>query len=62
LVGCGLGGKLGYGSRTDEKYPRMIEQFKHLKLELVVIATGASEDKNKPFKAFQMELKFSTAM
>lgn len=40
-VGCGLGGKLGHGSRTDEKYPRKIEQFKHLKLEPVVIAAGA---------------------
>lgn len=40
-VGCGLGGKLGHGSRTDEKYPRMIEQFKHLKLEPIVIAAGA---------------------
>ena len=40
-VGCGLGGKLRHGSRTDEKYPRMIEQFKHLKLEPIVIAAGA---------------------
>ena len=40
-VGCGLGGKLGHGSRTDEKYPQMIEQFKHLKLEPIVIAAGA---------------------
>lgn len=40
-VGCGLGGKLGHGSRTDEKYPRMIEQFQHLNLQPMVVAAGA---------------------
>ncbi|GMH01537.1 hypothetical protein Nepgr_003376 [Nepenthes gracilis] len=40
-IGCGLGGKLGHGSRTDEKYPRLIEQFQTLKLQPVVIAAGA---------------------
>eukprot|EP01018_Ginkgo_biloba_P039916 Gb_21644 [translate_table: standard] len=40
-VGCGLGGKLGHGSRTDEKYPRMIEQFQHLKLQPIIVAAGA---------------------
>ncbi|KAJ4710951.1 ultraviolet-B receptor UVR8 [Melia azedarach] len=40
-VGCGLGGKLGHGSRTDEKYPRLIEQFQLLNLQPVVVAAGA---------------------
>ncbi|KAM7269357.1 hypothetical protein ACFE04_024854 [Oxalis oulophora] len=40
-VGCGLGGKLGHGSRTDEKYPRLIEQFQTLNLQPKVVAAGA---------------------
>ncbi|CAN6972260.1 unnamed protein product [Brassica rapa subsp. trilocularis] len=40
-VGCGLGGKLGHGSKTDEKYPRVIEQFKVLNLQPRVVAAGA---------------------
>ncbi|XP_031268137.1 ultraviolet-B receptor UVR8-like [Pistacia vera] len=40
-VGCGLGGKLGHGSRTDEKHPRIIEQFQHLNLQPMVVAAGA---------------------
>ncbi|KAL6969343.1 hypothetical protein U1Q18_029059 [Sarracenia purpurea var. burkii] len=40
-VGCGLGGKLGHGTRTDEKYPRLIEQFLTLNLQPVVVAAGA---------------------
>lgn len=40
-VGCGLGGKLGHGSRTDEKYPRLIEQFQVLNLQPMVVAAGA---------------------
>ncbi|KAH7833151.1 hypothetical protein Vadar_003527 [Vaccinium darrowii] len=40
-VGCGLGGKLGHGVRTDEKYPRLIEQFQTLNLQPVVVAAGA---------------------
>ncbi|KAL2332711.1 hypothetical protein Fmac_013924 [Flemingia macrophylla] len=40
-VGCGLGGKLGHGSRTDEKYPRLIEQFGQLNLQPMVVAAGA---------------------
>ncbi|OIV97494.1 hypothetical protein TanjilG_11018 [Lupinus angustifolius] len=40
-VGCGLGGKLGHGTRTDEKYPRLIEQFQLLNLQPMVIAAGA---------------------
>lgn len=40
-VGCGLGGKLGHGSRTDEKHPRRIEQFQTLNLEPMVVAAGA---------------------
>uniref|UniRef100_A0A5B6ZZ75 Putative ultraviolet-B receptor UVR8 n=1 Tax=Davidia involucrata TaxID=16924 RepID=A0A5B6ZZ75_DAVIN len=38
-VGCGLGGKLGHGTRTDEKYPRLIEQFQTLNLQPVVVAS-----------------------
>ncbi|XP_022151806.1 ultraviolet-B receptor UVR8 [Momordica charantia] len=40
-VGCGLGGKLGHGSRTDEKHPRLIEQFQLLNLQPIVVAAGA---------------------
>ncbi|XP_058093822.1 ultraviolet-B receptor UVR8 [Magnolia sinica] len=40
-VGCGLGGKLGHGSRTDERYPRLIEQFQALNLQPAVVAAGA---------------------
>ncbi|CAN1295404.1 Ultraviolet-B receptor UVR8 [Linum perenne] len=40
-VGCGLGGKLGHGSRTDEKYPRLIEQFRVLNLQPSVVSAGA---------------------
>ncbi|KAL5991221.1 hypothetical protein ACLOJK_012127 [Asimina triloba] len=40
-VGCGLGGKLGHGSRTDERYPRLIEQFQLLNLQPMVVAAGA---------------------
>ncbi|RWW13260.1 hypothetical protein BHE74_00015177 [Ensete ventricosum] len=40
-VGCGLGGKLGHGSRADEKYPRLIEQFQALNLQPTVVAAGA---------------------
>nr|GMD26222.1 ultraviolet-B receptor UVR8 [Ipomoea batatas] len=40
-VGCGLGGKLGHGTRTDEKVPRLIEQFRTLNLQPVVVAAGA---------------------
>lgn len=40
-VGCGLGGKLGHGSRTDEKHPRLIEQFQALNLQPTVVAAGA---------------------
>ncbi|KAG4975383.1 Ultraviolet-B receptor UVR8 [Glycine soja] len=40
-VGCGLGGKLGHGSRTDEEYPRLIEQFGLLNLQPMVVAAGA---------------------
>ncbi|KAL6186414.1 hypothetical protein ACLB2K_042534 [Fragaria x ananassa] len=40
-VGCGLGGKLGHGSRTDEKQPRLIEQFQFLNLQPKVVAAGA---------------------
>ncbi|KAJ6821307.1 ultraviolet-B receptor UVR8 [Iris pallida] len=40
-VGCGLGGKLGHGSSTDERYPRLIEQFRTLDLQPMVVAAGA---------------------
>lgn len=40
-VGCGLGGKLGHGTRTDEKYPRLIERFQTLNLQPMVVAAGA---------------------
>lgn len=40
-MGCGLGGKLGHGSRTDEKYPRLIERFQQLNLQPTVVAAGA---------------------
>lgn len=40
-VGCGLGGKLGHGSRSDEKHPRLIEQFQTLNLQPMVVAAGA---------------------
>ena len=36
-----MGGKLGHGSRTDEKYPRLIEQFQLLNLQPMVVAAGA---------------------
>lgn len=36
-----MGGKLGHGSRTDEKYPRLIEQFQVLNLQPMVVAAGA---------------------
>ncbi|CAN1312807.1 Ultraviolet-B receptor UVR8 [Linum perenne] len=40
-VGCGLGGKLGHGSRTDEKHPRLIEQLQVLNLQPMVVSAGA---------------------
>lgn len=40
-VGCGLGGKLGHGTRTDEKFPRLIEQFQTLNIQPMVVAAGA---------------------
>ncbi|RAL42941.1 hypothetical protein DM860_009723 [Cuscuta australis] len=40
-VGCGLGGKLGHGTRSDEKVPRLIEKFQTLNLQPVVVAAGA---------------------
>lgn len=40
-VGCGLGGKLGHGLKSDESQPRIIEQFQLLNLQPVVVAAGA---------------------
>ncbi|KAL0807100.1 hypothetical protein Bca101_099592 [Brassica carinata] len=39
-VGCGLGGKLGHGTQTSEKQPRLIEEFSVLKMEPVMISAG----------------------
>lgn len=39
-VGCGLGGKLGNGTTTNEKQLRLIEQFKLLNLEPIAVAAG----------------------
>ncbi|GAU30495.1 hypothetical protein TSUD_18750 [Trifolium subterraneum] len=41
LFGCALGDKLVHGTRTDEKFPRLIEQFQTLNLQPIVVATGA---------------------
>jgi len=41
FVGCGLGGKLGHGTRTDEKVPRLIAQFQTLNIQPAVVAAGA---------------------
>ncbi|EFJ11310.1 hypothetical protein SELMODRAFT_426505 [Selaginella moellendorffii] len=40
-VGCGLGGKLGHGTRSDERWPKMIEHFQHLRLQPIAVAAGA---------------------
>ncbi|KAH7681525.1 Regulator of chromosome condensation 1/beta-lactamase-inhibitor protein II [Dioscorea alata] len=40
-VGCGLGGKLGHGTRSDEKYPKLIEEFHTLNLQPVMISAGS---------------------
>ncbi|KAL3636429.1 hypothetical protein CASFOL_020976 [Castilleja foliolosa] len=40
-VGCGLGGKLGHGARTDEKQPKLIEKFQALNIQPAVVAAGA---------------------
>eukprot|EP00250_Pteridium_aquilinum_P002351 c12551_g1_i1 orf=260-1834(-) len=40
-VGCGLGGKLGHGTRTDERYPRMIEHLMQLNFKPLAVAAGA---------------------
>ncbi|KAL8150110.1 hypothetical protein V2J09_019918 [Rumex salicifolius] len=39
-VGCGLGGKLGHGSTDSEKKPRLIEEFRSLKMQPWVISAG----------------------
>ncbi|GJY14162.1 ultraviolet-B receptor UVR8 [Tanacetum coccineum] len=36
-VGCGLGWKIGYGTKNDEKQPRLIEQFQTLNLQPMVV-------------------------
>lgn len=40
-VGCGLGGKLGHGTRSDERFPKEIVHFKDIKFEPVAVAAGA---------------------
>lgn len=39
-VGCGLGGKLGHGVRTDLGIPRSIEHFQTLNAEPLSISAG----------------------
>ncbi|GJX51086.1 ultraviolet-B receptor UVR8 [Tanacetum coccineum] len=36
-VGCGLGWKIGHGTKNDEKQPRLIEQFQTLNLQPMVV-------------------------
>ncbi|GKG39216.1 ultraviolet-B receptor UVR8, partial [Tanacetum coccineum] len=40
-VGCGLGRKIGHGTKNDEKQPRLIEQFQTLNLQPMVVAAAA---------------------
>lgn len=40
-VGCGLGGKLGQGSRADEKQPKEITHFRMLNFQPAAVAAGA---------------------
>ncbi|KAH7295948.1 hypothetical protein KP509_26G000900 [Ceratopteris richardii] len=40
-VGCGLGGKLGHGTRMDERYPRMIDHLHQLNFKPIAVAAGA---------------------
>lgn len=39
-VGCGKGGKLGHGSTTSEKLPRLIEHFQILNIQPTAISGG----------------------
>ncbi|CAN6238534.1 unnamed protein product [Urochloa humidicola] len=39
-VGCGLGGKLGHGCKTNKGVPKLIEQFQSLNFKPVSIAAG----------------------
>ena len=39
-VGCGLGGKLGHGCKTNKGMPKLIEQFQSLSFKPVSIAAG----------------------
>lgn len=40
-VGCGLGGKLGHGTRSDERTPKEIAHFRSINFEPVAVAAGA---------------------
>eukprot|EP00850_Spirogloea_muscicola_P005141 SM000023S07597 [mRNA] locus=s23:342399:346060:- [translate_table: standard] len=40
-LGCGLGGKLGHGTRTDERAPREIAEFRTIGFQPVALAAGA---------------------
>ncbi|KAF8693675.1 hypothetical protein HU200_039087 [Digitaria exilis] len=39
-VGCGLGGKLGHGCKTNKGMPKLIEQFHSLSFKPISIAAG----------------------
>lgn len=39
-VGCGLGGKLGHGCKTNKGVPKLIEQFQSLSFKPVSISAG----------------------
>ncbi|OEL24571.1 hypothetical protein BAE44_0014413 [Dichanthelium oligosanthes] len=39
-IGCGLGGKLGHGCKTNKGMPKLIEQFQSLSFKPVSIAAG----------------------
>ncbi|KAK4780005.1 hypothetical protein SAY87_016111 [Trapa incisa] len=39
-LGCGEGGKLGHGSISSEKLPRLINQFQILKVQPIAISAG----------------------
>ncbi|GKB05370.1 ultraviolet-B receptor UVR8 [Tanacetum coccineum] len=40
-VGCGLGWKIGHGTKNYKKQPRLIEQFQTLNLQQMVVAAAA---------------------
>ncbi|XP_071736430.1 ultraviolet-B receptor UVR8-like [Rutidosis leptorrhynchoides] len=40
-VGCGQGGKLGHGNKTDDHQPTLIQHFQTLNVQPMVISAGA---------------------